>query len=164
MRSRMVGLCFVAPVLAGVSMMVLCDQAQAQDKIAPSRSYGANYVTTLKQRPEKEFGLPAFGRKSSGMLEQKALNADTPPPERPGQPKTETNAMGDDGRTSAAALPAPQARPGADAVPSSAQQPDFFASSTDFGLRKPGRGDTYDTPLFTTQDEAGPADDAKQGD
>lgn len=160
MRLGLAGRHMAPWVLAGA--LLAGRPALAQEKIAPSRTYGATYVPTLKEHPDRNFGLPTFGRKDSGMPEQRGLNADAEPPARPGQPKPEEGPLPE--RASAAALPAPRSRPGSDVVPSSSSQPDFFAPDTDFDLPKPGSHDSTDTPLFTTQDGAGARDRTDSGD
>ncbi|HEX2939818.1 MAG TPA: hypothetical protein VHO91_02150 [Rhodopila sp.] len=157
----------LAPLLGG-AVLLWAGSAVAQQKIAPTRTYGtgpdgANYLTTLKEHPDKNFGLPTFGQRGAEMPKQLPLGGSAT-----GQQTATRNATPDAAApTPDLGMPAPGdgpggapgaaggGMPGAGAAGGASAPMDFFPSTTEeFQLpkQKQAAAAGMDTPLYTTQD------------
>jgi hypothetical protein len=155
-------------VLAGL-VLAPAGMASAQEKIAPTRTYGADrnygqdtgktYMTRSKEAPDRNYGTPAFGRKDALIPQQKPspANQEANAPTGPLQNDTVSPAPGTGAGVNAESFGLPDLAPNHEGVPpaSPSTGTDFFAHTTEFDLPKPGTdADAADTPLYTTNDPA----------
>jgi hypothetical protein len=154
-------------LVTGVAICVLCGQTPAfAQKLAPTRDYSA-YQDTSKERPDRQFGMPPFGRpatpeqkspysQANGQTNGPAAGGSTgsgaQEPEFPGGPGGPGGGQGGGAGDSPGAIANTPRNP-LDEPPTTN---DFFGQTTDFGLKRPSRGGgattMMETPLSTTQD------------
>lgn len=155
----------VWPVLRAVTAgaaLLWAGAAVAQNKIAPTRTYGtetngSTYITTLKEHPDKNFGLPTFGTRGAEMPQQKPFSSKAPA----GGGETATGGAMTPGAPSPdLGMPVPgtpdPVMPGAETAGASSAPMDFFPPTTEFQLpkRNQAAASDTDTPLYTTQDNS----------
>jgi hypothetical protein len=172
----------LAPVIAVASLLVVpAGTAMAQDKIAPTRTYGrdanygkdfgAVYTNKSKQAPDKSFGLPTAARPNAMPEQQQELVKGSAPPTHPLPNDNASPTTGGNADANASSFGLPDLAPNHEAVPPAAPSanPDFFARTNEFDLpRTTGDTSGEETSMFTTstpglggtdqlqQDAAGP--------
>ena len=154
-------------LVLGFIAILPAGMAAAQDKIAPTRTYGgdrnygkefgATYSNKSRLPPEKGFGLPSMARPGAGPEQQQGLvkgaTAPTNPLPNDAATPTPNEAKGSDANTFGLPELAPNHEGTPPASPSS--NTDFFAHTTEFDLPKTGSDTgTSDTPLYTTREPA----------